>query len=292
MKEQLALLRAQARAAQRAQQVTTTADTPPSAPVESEADILRLIATYERLIETKDLAGLRAISPSTTSAQFDDLQTDVRRWALPGYRLEDLQDVAVQIKLLTYRYEGRTAEALIRRDDTFVIDGRRRVLTYGQVLRFEKTDAGSWSLTAVRLGPLDTPLPDASNEATAILSLITAYERLIETKDLAGLRAISPSTTSAQFDALQTDLRRWELPQLRLEDLQGIAIKLLLYRFEGRTAEALIRRDDTFVIDGRRSVLTYGQILRFEKADAGSWSLTAVRYGDVPPAVEIQRRLG
>ena len=100
------------------------------------------IAAYERLLETRDFAVFRAFWPNKTTLDFYTFQTELR--------LTGLQDVALLVESI--QIEGRTAEARIRRRDTFEINGKRQVRTVAQPWRFEKTDAaGIWRVTGFPL---------------------------------------------------------------------------------------------------------------------------------------------
>ncbi|HZM95470.1 MAG TPA: serine/threonine-protein kinase [Vicinamibacterales bacterium] len=102
-------------------------------PVESdEAAIRRVIGTFERAIETKDIALYRSVRPNLSKAAETVLTN--------SFRQIDTQEIDLQIENL--RVEGRTASARIVRRDTLIISGRRQVQNSTQTLRFEKTATG------------------------------------------------------------------------------------------------------------------------------------------------------
>jgi hypothetical protein len=106
---------------------------PPAAPVESdEAAIKRVIGTYERAIETKDIALYRSIRTNLSRAAETVLTN--------SFRQIDSQEIDVRVENL--RIDGRTATARLARRDTLITSGRREVRNSTQTLRFEKTNAG------------------------------------------------------------------------------------------------------------------------------------------------------
>jgi len=118
---------------------TAPVEPAPSAPqaltVTAEADeaaIRGVLRTYERAIETKDLALYRSVRPGLTPAE----ETVVRN----SFRQVDSQQVDIRVESL--KVDGRTATARISRQDTLVTGGRRQTQNTMQTLRFEKTAAG------------------------------------------------------------------------------------------------------------------------------------------------------
>lgn len=97
-----------------------------------EAAIRGVLRTYERAIETKDLALYRSVRPGLTPAE----ETVVRN----SFRQVDSQQVDIRVESL--KVDGRTATARISRQDTLVTGGRRQTQNTMQTLRFEKTAAG------------------------------------------------------------------------------------------------------------------------------------------------------
>ena len=118
---------------------TTTAATPPAqtqaAPSVAESDdaaIRRVIQTYKRAIETKDIALFRSVRPNLTRAAETVLMN--------SFKQIDSQQIDLRVENL--RIDGRTASAQIVRRDTLITAGRRQVQNSTQTLRFQKTDAG------------------------------------------------------------------------------------------------------------------------------------------------------
>jgi|KBSSwiStaDraftv2_1062776.scaffolds.fasta_scaffold77104_2 serine/threonine protein kinase len=104
-----------------------------AAPVESDdAAIRRVIQTYRRAIETKDIALFRSVRPNLTRAAETTLMN--------SFRQIDSQQIELRVENL--RIDGRTASAQIARRDTLITSGRRQVQNSTQTLRFAKTDAG------------------------------------------------------------------------------------------------------------------------------------------------------
>ena len=118
---------------------TPPAATPPAqtqaAPSVAESDdaaIRRVIQTYKRAIETKDIALFRSVRPNLTRAAETVLMN--------SFKQIDSQQIDLRVENL--RIDGRTASAQIVRRDTLVTAGRRQVENSTQTLRFQKTDAG------------------------------------------------------------------------------------------------------------------------------------------------------
>jgi serine/threonine protein kinase len=106
---------------------------PPVAAVETDdAAIRRVIRTFERAIETKDIPLYRSVRPNLSAAAEGVLRN--------SFRQVDSQEIEVRVENL--RIEGRTASARLVRRDTLVTGGRRQVQNITQTLRFEKTEAG------------------------------------------------------------------------------------------------------------------------------------------------------
>ena len=118
---------------------TPPAATPPAqtqaAPSVAESDdaaIRRVIQTYKRAIETKDIALFRSVRPNLTRADETVLMN--------SFKQIDSQQIDLRVENL--RIDGRTASAQIVRRDTLITAGRRQVQNSTQTLRFQKTDAG------------------------------------------------------------------------------------------------------------------------------------------------------
>jgi hypothetical protein len=95
-----------------------------------------VIRTFERAIETEDIALYRSVRPNLSRAAENVLMT--------SFRQIDSQEIDITVENL--RIDGRTASARLVRRDTLVIGGRRQIQNSTQTLRFEKTAAG-WIIT-------------------------------------------------------------------------------------------------------------------------------------------------
>ncbi len=106
---------------------------PAAAPVETDdAAIRRVIRTFERAIETKDIALYRSVRPNLSRAAENTLTT--------SFRQIDSQEIDITVDDL--QINGRTASARLVRRDTLVTGGRKQTQNSTQTLRFEKTEAG------------------------------------------------------------------------------------------------------------------------------------------------------
>ena len=104
----------------------------PSVAESDDAAIRRVIQTYKRAIETKDIALFRSVRPNLTRAAETVLMN--------SFKQIDSQQIDLRVENL--RIDGRTASAQIVRRDTLITAGRRQVQNSTQTLRFQKTDAG------------------------------------------------------------------------------------------------------------------------------------------------------
>ena len=104
----------------------------PSVAESDDAAIRRVIQTYKRAIETKDIALFRSVRPNLTHAAETVLMN--------SFKQIDSQQIDLRVESL--RIDGRTASAQIVRRDTLITAGRRQVQNSTQTLRFQKTDAG------------------------------------------------------------------------------------------------------------------------------------------------------
>ncbi|HYJ94478.1 MAG TPA: serine/threonine-protein kinase [Vicinamibacterales bacterium] len=104
----------------------------PSVAESDDAAIRRVIQTYKRAIETKDIALFRSVRPNLTHAAETVLMN--------SFKQIDSQQIDLRVESL--RIDGRTASAQIVRRDTLITSGRRQVQNSTQTLRFQKTDAG------------------------------------------------------------------------------------------------------------------------------------------------------
>jgi serine/threonine protein kinase len=110
----------------------TPAPPAPSVAESDDAAIRRVIQTYKRAIETKDIALFRSVRPNLTRAAEATLTN--------SFKQIDSQQIDLRVENL--RIDGRNASAQIVRRDTLISGGRRQVQNITQTLRFEKTDGG------------------------------------------------------------------------------------------------------------------------------------------------------
>ena len=115
-------------------------EAPPSAPVvDDDAAIRRLIATYARAIETKDLALFRSIKPN--------LSADEQRRLQNGFQAVSSQRVALTV--LSIEKHGDDAVAMVRRRDTIEAGGRTETVNSEQTLQLAHR-TGGWVVVAIR----------------------------------------------------------------------------------------------------------------------------------------------
>jgi serine/threonine protein kinase len=104
----------------------------PSVAESDDAAIRRVIQTYKRAIETKDIALFRSVRPNLTRAAETVLMNSFKQ----------IESQQIDLRVENLRIDGRTASAQIVRRDTLITAGRRQVQNSTQTLRFQKTDAG------------------------------------------------------------------------------------------------------------------------------------------------------
>jgi serine/threonine protein kinase len=115
------------------QPAATPAPTPPPPVAESDdAAIRRVIQTYKRAIETKDIGLFRSV--------WANLSRSAETLLMNSFKQIDSQQIDLRVENL--RIDGRKASAQIARRDTLITAGRRQVQNSIQTLRFEKTDSG------------------------------------------------------------------------------------------------------------------------------------------------------
>jgi serine/threonine protein kinase len=113
---------------------------PPASPAESDDVLVRgVLRTYERAIETKNVALFRSVWPGLSAAE----ETRLRA----SFNQIDSQQVDIVVEDL--RIEGRTATVRISRRDSIMNGGRRQTQSIRQTLRLEKAAAG-WIITEIR----------------------------------------------------------------------------------------------------------------------------------------------
>jgi serine/threonine protein kinase len=104
-----------------------------SAPAESDdAAIRRVVATYARAIESKDLALFRSVKPNLSGAE--------QRRIEEGFRAVTSQQVEVTI--LGIEHRGQDAVVRLRRRDTIQASGRQQTTESQQSLTLTRTPSG------------------------------------------------------------------------------------------------------------------------------------------------------
>jgi hypothetical protein len=108
--------------------------------VESDdAAIRRVVATYARAIETKDLALFRAVKPN--------LSADEQRRIEDGFRAVASQQVAITI--LAIEPHGQDATVRLRRRDTISAGGRQQTSDSMQTMTLTRSASG-WVIREIR----------------------------------------------------------------------------------------------------------------------------------------------
>jgi len=112
---------------------------PPPAPAEDdEAAIRRVVASYGRAIETKNLALFRSLKPNLSGDEEQRLQT--------GFRAVGTQRVSLTVAGIDRR--GTDARVRVKRRDVFEAGGRTRTTETEQLLTLART-AGGWILVDI-----------------------------------------------------------------------------------------------------------------------------------------------
>ena len=118
--------------------VTPTPDRKPAPPVDEDAAIRALVATYARAIESKDLALFRSIKPN--------LGADEERRIQQGFRAVTSQKVNITITSIDRR--GDTASLQLQRRDIIEAGGRRQSPESRQTMTLAKSN-GSWVIVEI-----------------------------------------------------------------------------------------------------------------------------------------------
>ncbi|MFN7914950.1 MAG: protein kinase [Vicinamibacterales bacterium] len=119
-------------------------DARPSAPAppsrsDEEAAIRRVVASYGRAIETKDIALFRTVKPNLTR--------DEERRLQEGFRAVASQQVRLTVQSLDLRDQAATVVA--QRHDQIEAGGRRQSVDSRQTFTLARTAAG-WTITDIR----------------------------------------------------------------------------------------------------------------------------------------------
>ncbi len=113
---------------------------PPARPAESDdAAIRRIVATYGRAIENKDIALFRSVKPN--------LSGDEERRLLEGFRAVTSQQV--NLTVTSVKQQGDGASVAVRRRDVIVAGGRERTVESTQTLSLARGNGG-WVITEIR----------------------------------------------------------------------------------------------------------------------------------------------
>jgi hypothetical protein len=114
-----------------------------SSPAPSAADdesaIKRVLATYARAIETKDLALFRSVKPNLSAAEEQRIES--------GFRAVASQRVAISIDSI--ERQGTQALVRLRRRDTIDAGGRRQAAESQQTMRLARTETGNWIIVEI-----------------------------------------------------------------------------------------------------------------------------------------------
>jgi hypothetical protein len=114
------------------------ADASPAAPPPAEDDdvaIHRVVATYARAIETKDMALFRSVKPNLSTAE--------QRRVEDGFRAVASQRVSISILSIDRR--GQEASVRLRRRDTIQAGGREQTAESQQTMTLIRTATG-WAI--------------------------------------------------------------------------------------------------------------------------------------------------
>jgi hypothetical protein len=112
------------------------------APTRQESDdetIRRVVATYGRAIEKKDLALFRSIKPN--------LSPDEERRLQQGFQAVSSQQV--QLSITSIDRKGETVLVAIQRRDVLDVNGRRQTVESRQTLALDRVN-GEWVITEIR----------------------------------------------------------------------------------------------------------------------------------------------
>jgi hypothetical protein len=108
------------------------ASTPAPAAEDDDALIRRVIATYARAIETKDLPLYRSVKPNLTAAE--------QRTIEEGFRAVTSQRVTVNIQSIEHR--GQDAVVRLRRQDVIQAGGRQQTSESQQTVTVTRVASG------------------------------------------------------------------------------------------------------------------------------------------------------
>ncbi|MFQ5789536.1 MAG: protein kinase [Acidobacteriota bacterium] len=119
---------------------TSATPSPPRQPpgVNEKTAIRKAIASYERAIETKDLALFKAVKPN--------LSRDEEKRVQAGF--DAVRSQQVEIDILSIEVEGQRATVRLARRDTIDINGSQQETQVEQAMSLTKT-VGGWVIVAI-----------------------------------------------------------------------------------------------------------------------------------------------
>jgi protein kinase-like protein len=124
---------------EKAERKPDTAPAPPAPAEDDDAAIRRLVATYGRAIESKDVALFRSIKPNLSEQE--------ERRLREGFRAVTSQHVTLTV--LSIARHGDEATVSVRRRDTIQAAGRPQTSESHQTVRVARTN-GNWVITDIR----------------------------------------------------------------------------------------------------------------------------------------------
>lgn len=111
----------------------------PASREDDDAAIRRVVASYARAIETKDLSLFKAIKPNLTREDERRLQDAFRA----------VSSQHVELAVTSIDRHGDEATVGLKRHDTIDAGGRTQTVETAQTLRLSRTAAG-WVIVAIR----------------------------------------------------------------------------------------------------------------------------------------------
>jgi serine/threonine protein kinase len=124
---------------EKAERKPDTAPAPPPPAEDDDAAIRRLVASYGRAIESKDVALFRSIKPNLSEQE--------ERRLREGFRAVTSQHVTLTV--LSIARHGDEATVSVRRRDTIQAAGRPQTSESHQTVRVARTN-GNWVITDIR----------------------------------------------------------------------------------------------------------------------------------------------
>lgn len=116
-----------------------TASAPPAAAEDEDAAIRRIVATYGRAIENKDLALFRTVKPN--------LSREEERRLTDGFRAVTSQ--RVELTILSIERQNQAATVQVRRRDVIQTGGRQQTAESRQTIALTRGNGG-WAVVEIR----------------------------------------------------------------------------------------------------------------------------------------------